>query len=118
MGRHVADLCIVYERVPVLGAPCQPRARPRMPEVAPQYIGGLSGDGGCLHDIKVAIADRACGAFACELRAWSWACEVALIGPGADVRDLAAAALFAELAMGASAVAPEPMASSATRPAD
>jgi hypothetical protein len=114
MRRHVTDLCIWNEIVPVVGAPCEPRARPGTPEVALQYVGGLDGYWGCLHDIGLAIADAAWGAVECELRAWSWAYQVALIGPGADVLDLAVAAVFAELAMDVSAVAPEPMASSAT----
>lgn len=118
MRRHVTELCVWYGIVPVVGAPCQPRARPGTREVALQYIGGLSGYWGCLHDIGVAIADAARGAFECELKAWSWACEVALFGPGADGLDLAVAALFAEQALSVTAVAPAPMACSPTHLAD
>jgi hypothetical protein len=118
MRRHVTDLCIWYRIVPVVGSPREPRVRAGMPEVALQYIGDLSGYWGCLHDIGLALADVAWDAFECELRAWSWACEVALIAPGADVFDLALAALCAEQALGVSGGAPAPLPFTANHLAD
>ena len=118
MRRHVGDLCLWYRIVPVVGSPREPRVRAGMPEVALQYIGDLSGYWGCLHDIGLAIADAAWDAFECELRAWSWACEVALVAPCADVFDLALAALCAEHALGLSAGAPAPLPFTASNLAD
>jgi hypothetical protein len=118
LRRHVAELCAVHTIVPIVGAPCQPRVRAGTREVALQYIGNAGGYWACLHDIGLAIADPAWGAFECELRAWSWACGVAVVSPGADVLDLAVAALLAELALGGTAVAPEEINPPATHLAD
>jgi len=115
MRRHVADLCVWYGIAPVVGSPCRPRARPGTREVALQYIGGVAGYWASLHDVGLAIADAAGGAVECELRAWSWACEVALIGPSADILDLAVAALCAAQALGVAAVSPAPVQPPATR---
>jgi hypothetical protein len=129
MRRHVADLCVGNGIAPVAFSPCQPRARPGTREVADgqfpdyrqlipeplQYIGGISGHWACLHDVGLSIADAAWGAVECEPRAWSWACEVALIGPSADVLDLAVAALCAAQALDVPAGSPAPGQPPATR---
>jgi hypothetical protein len=115
MRRHAADLCVGNGIAPVVVSPCQPRARPGTHEVALQTIGGVSGYWACLHDVGSAIADAASGAVECEPRAWSWACEVALIGPSPDVLGLAVAGLSAAQALGLAAVSPAPGQPPATR---
>jgi hypothetical protein len=107
MRRHVAELCVQYAIIPMLGEPCRPRARPGSRAVALQYIGGPSGYWACLHDIGLAIADAAWGAFECELAAWAWAGEMALTIPTFEVLDLAATTLLLELALDVDVVARE-----------